>query len=162
MNETELQSLTDAFQQRIMEQIPLTRAMGFERIEYDGRDLAFELALEPNHNDKGTAFAGALSAAANLCGWGTVMLLLESDPRHRDTRYDAVIRDSRLEYMLPVTQDFRVQARLPDAAQVEAFLVRLQERGKARLDLRVEVVEQAKVCFQFSGSYVALKKKQWL
>ncbi len=151
----------DAFQHKILEQIPLTRAMGFERIDYDGRDLAFELSLEPNHNDKGTAFAGALSAAANLCGWGAITLLLEAVTQANSKPYDVVIRDSRLEYMLPVTQDFRVQARLPESDQVDAFVERLKERGKARLDLTVEVVERGKPCFRFSGSYVALEKKQW-
>lgn len=148
----------ERFRQRIFEQIPLTQHMGFERIDYDGRDLAFELSLGPNHNDKGTAFAGALSAAANLCGWGAISLLLEDETK----AYDVVIRDSRLEYMLPVTEDFRVQAHLPDPEQVDSFVQRLRERGKARIDLIVEVIEQDQQCFKFSGSYVALEKKQWL
>lgn len=161
MNDS-LQAQSDAFEQKILEQIPLTRAMGFERIDYDGRDLAFQLSLEPNHNDKGTAFAGALSAAANLCGWGAITLLLDGETLQSGRPYDVVIRDSRLEYMLPVTQDFRVQARLPEADQVDSFLMRLRQRGKARLDLVVEVVERGQACFKFSGSYVALEKKQWL
>ncbi|MEH6473852.1 MAG: YiiD C-terminal domain-containing protein [Halopseudomonas sp.] len=152
------QSRIDAFQHKMLEQIPLTRYMGLERVDYDGRDLAFELTLAENHNDKGTAFAGSLSAAANLCGWGAVTLLLEDEAK----AYDVVIRDSRLEYRLPVTQDFRVQARLPEAVLVDAFIQRLRDRGKARIDLSVEVVEQGKVCFSFSGSYVALEKKQWV
>jgi thioesterase domain-containing protein len=152
------QQQIDAFQQKILDQIPLTASMGFERIDYDGRDLAFQLSLKPNHNDKGTAFAGALSAAANLCGWGALTLLLDNE----DRSYDVVIRDSRLEYMLPVTQDFLVQARFAEPEQIDAFLIRLQERGKARCDLVVEVVERGKQCFKFSGSYVALEKKQWL
>ncbi|MEH6652318.1 MAG: YiiD C-terminal domain-containing protein [Motiliproteus sp.] len=156
------QARVEAFRQKIFDQIPLTRAMGFDKINYDGRDLAFELSLEPNHNDKGTAFAGALSAAANLCGWGAITLLLEAITEQSGIAYDVVIRDSRLEYMLPVTTDFVVQARLPDIATVDAFQARLQERGKARIDLLVEVVENGRSCFQFSGSYVALEKKQWV
>ena len=148
----------DQFQQFIHDQIPLTRHMGFERIDYDGRDLAFELSLQPNHNDKGTAFAGALSASANLCGWGAITLLLQTETES----YDVVIRDSRLEYMLPVTRDFRIQARMPQASEIEAFLERLRERGKGRCELMVEVVEDGNCCFRFSGTYVALKKKQWV
>lgn len=147
----------EQFQQFIHQQIPLTNHMGFEGIDYDGRDLAFELALESNHNDKGTAFAGALSAGANLCGWGAITLLLQSE----DQAYDVVIRDSRLEYLLPVTRDFRLQARMPDAEQLQSFVERLRERGKARCDLQVEVMEDGSCCFRFSGSYVALRKKEW-
>lgn len=153
-----LQARIDRFQDKIHSQIPLTRHMGFERIDFDGRDLCFHLSLEPNHNDKGTAFAGALSAAANLCGWGSIWLLLETEPEP----YDVVIRDSRLEYLLPVTQDFQVRARMPEQAQVELFLEKLRTKGKARLDLQVRVEEHGQCCFNFSGAYVALKKKQWL
>jgi thioesterase domain-containing protein len=145
-----------AFKQKIFEQIPLTQHMGFTQIRLDGHNLMFELSLAPNHNDKGTAFAGALSAAANLCGWGAITLLLEA----QEQVYDVVIRDSRLEYILPVTEDFRVQTQLPEPPQIEAFLERLRERGKARIDLRVELLEQGRLCFQFSGSYVALERKR--
>ena len=149
---------TENLRQYIHQQIPLTRAMGFEWIDYDGRNLAFELSLDPNRNDKGTAFAGALSASANLCGWGAVTLLLEDETQS----YDVVIRDSRLEYLLPVTRDFRVQALMPDEETVKDFLHRLRERGKARCDVEVVVQEQGRVCFRMSASYVALLKKQWL
>lgn len=147
-----------AFEQKIYEQIPLTQHMGFKRIEYDGRDLAFELSLASNHNDKGTAFAGALSAAANLCGWGAITLLLEEEVKV----YDVVIRDSRLEYFLPVREDFRLQTHLPELPQLDAFVQRLRERGKARIDLSVELLEQDQQCFKFSGSYVALERKDWM
>ncbi|RDE22835.1 hypothetical protein DV711_09720 [Motiliproteus coralliicola] len=147
----------EQFQQFIHQQIPLTNHMGFAGIDYDGRDLAFELALDANHNDKGTAFAGALSAGANLCGWGAITLLLQSEQQP----YDVVIRDSRLEYILPVTRDFRLQTRMPDSEQLQAFVERLRERGKARCDLEVEVIEAGNCCFRFSGSYVALRKKDW-
>jgi thioesterase domain-containing protein len=145
----------EVFEQKIYEQIPLTRHLGFTRIDYDGKDLAFELSLAPNHNDKGTAFAGALSAAANLCGWGAITLLLEKEVK----AYAVVIRDSRLEYFLPVTEDFRVQAQLPEQPQLDAFVARVRERGKARIDVNVEVLERGQRCFKFSGSYVALEKK---
>ncbi|MFT6915838.1 MAG: thioesterase domain-containing protein [Motiliproteus sp.] len=148
----------EAFEQKIFEQIPLTRHLGFTRIDYDGKDLAFELSLAPNHNDKGTAFAGALSAAANLCGWGAITLLLEEEEK----AYDVVIRDSRLEYLLPVTEDFRMRAQLPEQSQLDAFVERLRVRGKARIDLEVELLERGKLCFKLSGSYVALERKRAL
>ncbi len=152
------QARIEAFQRKFHQQIPLTAHMGFERICFEDRRLTFELSLAPNHNDKGTAFAGALSAAANLCGWGAITLLLEEELK----AYDVVIRDSRLEYFLPVTRDFKIQAHLPEPALVEAFRQRLRERGKARLDLIVDLFEQGQQCFKFSGSYVALEKQQWL
>ncbi len=178
------------FEARLREDIPLTNHLGFQRLEYDGASLAIHAALQPNHNDKGTAFAGSLSACANLCGWGLITLFLEDrlsqeqvsqaqvsqeqgspappaqQPQGKDRVYDVVIRDSRLEYLLPVTQDFCVRAvftgRDQDAADIGAFIEKLASRGKARMDVRVEVWEQDQLCLRFSGAYVALRKKQWL
>ncbi len=178
------------FEARLREEIPLTNHLGFQQLEYDGASLAIHAALQPNHNDKGTAFAGSLSACANLCGWGLITLFLEdrllqeqvlqeqvlqaqvspaplsTQPQGEDRAYDVVIRDSRLEYLLPVTRDFCVRAvfagRDQDAADISAFIEKLASRGKARMDVRVEVWEQDQLCLRFSGAYVALRKKQWL
>ena len=146
------------FETELRASIPLIEHLGFDRLHYDGRSLSVDARLAPNKNDKGTAFAGALSASANVTGWGLITLLLRDEPR----AYDVVIRDSRLEYLLPVTQDFTVTARLPDGPEVEQFQERLRSRGKARLDLVVEVHEDERCCFRLSGAYVALEKRQWV
>lgn len=146
------------FEDELRASIPLIEHLGFEQLHYDGRSLGVDARLAPNKNDKGTAFAGALSASANVTGWGLITLLLRDEPR----AYDVVIRDSRLEYLLPVTRDFTVTARLPAESEVERFLERLRSRAKARLDLVVEVHEADRCCFRLSGAYVALEKRQWV
>ncbi len=156
---TEPQALSiEAFKERLHQQIPLTQHMGFERLVYDGQSLAIHAALAPNVNDKGTGFAGALSATATLCGWSLITLSLEDEPRD----YDVVIRDSRLEYLRPVTADFAAVARLPDGATLEAFRQRLREKGKARLDLDVEIRDRGEVALRLQGAYVALERRAWV
>ena len=50
--------------------IPLTRAMGL-RVESLGEGgIRMNAPLEPNVNDKGTAFGGSLAAILTLAGWG--------------------------------------------------------------------------------------------
>ncbi len=155
---TDYSELLQSFEDKIRQEIPLIQHMGFRQLHYDRNSLCFDLALEPNHNDKGTAFAGSLSASGNLCGWGLITLLLagESQP------YDVVIRDSRVEYFLPVTRDFSVSAKFAEDADLDGFMTKLRDKGKARMDVVVQVMEGGELCFRLSGAYVALRKKQWL
>jgi len=146
------------FQQKLHEKIPLTQHMGFRQFNYDRESFSIEADLAPNHNDKGTAFAGSLSATANLCGWSLITLLLENQPQ----AYDVVIRDSRLEYFLPVTQNYTVTATFAESVDLDAFVEKLKQRGKARLDVVVSVEENQQLCFRLTGAYVALEKKDWL
>ena len=156
-------TVTDAvflreFQQKLREQIPLSQHMGFVQFNHDGESFSIEADLAPNHNDKGTAFAGSLSATANLCGWSLITLLLENLPQ----AYDVVIRDSRLEYFLPVTQNYTVTATFAESVVLDVFVEKLKQRGKARMDVVVSVEENQQLCFRLTGAYVALEKKDWL
>ena len=148
----------DKFRNRVLKDIPLTSHMGFKQFRYDQKSLSIDASLEPNHNDKGTAFAGSLSATGNLCGWGLITLLLED----LDDDYDVVIRDSRLEYFLPVTKDFTVRAEFASAGNIGPFIEKMKIKGKGRMDVVVNVEENGELCFRLTGAYVALKKKDWL
>jgi len=147
-----------AFTAALRRAIPLVEHLGFTQLRFDGQRFEIDALLASNRNDKGTAFAGSLSGSANLCGWSLITLLLEAEPQP----YDVVIRDARQEYFLPVTRDFTLATGLPDDAALGVFFDKLHQRGKARLDLVVEVWEQGQLCFRHSASYVALKRKQWV
>lgn len=150
--------LLSKFEAKLRQDIPLINHMGFQQLDYDRSTLSIQAALEPNHNDKGTAFAGSLSACSNLCGWGLITLLLDAE----DKDYDVVIRDSRLEYFLPVTQDFEVVAKFATDADLDTFVEKLKSKGKARMDVVVQVMEGGELCFRLSGAYVALERKKWV
>lgn len=147
-----------AFEASLRQSIPLVEHLGFDALRFDGQRFEIDALLQPNHNDKGTAFAGSLSGSANLCGWSLITLLLEQEPQP----YDVVIREGRQEYFLPVTRDFTLTTRLPEAEPLQLFLDKLRQRGKARLDLVVEIHEQGQLCFRHSAAYVALQRKQWV
>lgn len=163
MNRSQAEALLQAY---IHKHIPLTQHLGFERLQYDAGQLHIHCQLAPNRNDKGTAFAGSLSAAATLAGWGLVSLLLKttlSDPTtpqtSLDAGYDVVIRDSHNEYLKPVTQDFVVRAQLSaDSATRAKFIQQLQQRGKARIGAEVVVEQGGELCFRLTGRYVALAR----
>jgi thioesterase domain-containing protein len=142
------------FQRWLLGQIPLLSHMGLGRFVYDGRQLDIPAALAPNVNDKGTGFGGSQATLATLCGWSLLTLLL----REQGLDCDLVIADSHLDYLSPIDADFVARARLPEPPEVEAFLARLRARGRARLELHIDVCQDARVAMHMKGRYVALRR----
>ncbi len=135
-------------------QIPLINHMGFLPLQWDGQQLVMSARLEPNVNDKGTGFGGSLATVATLCGWSIITLHLREQGRNDDV----VIRDSHLEYFLPVTSDFSAITTLPDQEQLATFDAKMSEKGRARMDLVIEIHQDDKLAMKLTGSYVALEK----
>ncbi|MFY0677794.1 MAG: thioesterase domain-containing protein [Neptuniibacter sp.] len=137
-------------------QIPIITHMGFTPLEWDGSSLKMGARLEPNVNDKGTGFGGSLATVATLCGWSIVTLYLRDQGRDDDV----VIRDSHLEYFLPVTSDFTAETSLPDADQLSVFNSKMAEKGRARMDLVIEIEQAGKTALRLTGTYVAMEKRK--
>lgn len=135
-------------------QIPLGGAMGLsiERLDDDG--LVLDLPLAPNVNDKGTAFGGAMSSALILAGWSLPRLIL----RRQRRAADLVIGRCELRFLSPVDTGFKAVAAWPPQAQVDAFLERLDERGKAALAMSPEIRTAETVAASLSARYAALLK----
>jgi len=94
--------------------VPLFRAMR-AHVEYaDPNRLALTAPLEPNLNDKGTAFGGSMAAIAALTGWALTTLAL----REHGEIAEIVIVDSRLKFLRPVREAIVAECIPPDAAGV--------------------------------------------
>lgn len=133
--------------------IPLTREMGMQVIDWREQCLRLQLPLEPNVNHKSTMFGGSLYCAAVLVGWGWLHLRLRElgiDDGH------IVIQEGQISYPLPVTGVAVARCPAPDEKAWERFLTMYQRRGRARLTLETVVSnagsEEAAV--RFSGQYV--------
>lgn len=133
--------------------IPLTREMGMQVIDWREQCLRLQLPLAPNVNHKSTMFGGSLYCAAVLVGWGWLHLRL------RDLGIDdghIVIQEGQISYPLPVTGVAVARCPAPDEKAWERFLTMYQRRGRARLTLETVVSnagsEEAAV--RFSGQYV--------
>jgi len=146
------QSQARDLQDVLHHEIPLSRQIGLEVVDFDGATLSLRAPLAPNINHKATAFAGSLTAVATLTGWGLIWLML----REQGMRGVIVIQESASRYLSPVGGDFVTTCRIPPARQVERFLASLRQHGRARLPLTVEIragSEQVRVAF--TGRYVA-------
>lgn len=133
------------------EHIPLTRAMGVEVASYDGTALVMTAPLALNHNHLGTAFGGSLNAIATLAGY--VLLWLEL----RDRSAHIVIRESRIQFYRPVKGALRAICHAPDPAVLADFREGFGRKGKARLELHVEIFEGEELAVAFDGTFVAVR-----
>ena len=132
-------------------QIPLTRAMGAQVASYADGQLTVTAPLAKNHNHLGTAFGGSLAAVATLAGYALLRLEL------RDRTAHVVIRKSTMDFRRPVRGELRAICRAPDAAVLADFHSDFARIGKARLDLRVEIMHAGEIAVAFEGTFVAVR-----
>lgn len=133
--------------------IPLTREMGLEVIDWQAGVLRLQLPLAANVNHKSTMFGGSLYCAAVLAGWGWLHLRLRElgiDDGH------IVIQEGQIAYPLPVTGAAIARCEAPDSKTWERFVRLYQRRGRARLTLATTVSNAGsdEPAVTFSGQYV--------
>lgn len=133
------------------QQIPITHALGVHVEAYDGQQLTLTAPLSVNHNHLGTAFGGSLSAMATLAGYGLIWLELRERAAH------VVIRESSISYIRPVRGDIRAICRRPDEEILATFKAVFAQKGKARIQLEVAVVEEGLAAVEFRGTFVATR-----
>lgn len=148
--------LTGAFEQELLAQIPLARAMQLRVGAWDGDRLAIAAPLAPNINDKGCAFGGSLASLMTLAGWGLIVLKL----RVLGRTCDVYVQDSTIRYLAPVWSDFSAEATLADGESWAAFLAMLAERGRSRLrvNCRVALTDGGDAA-TFEARFVAIAAK---
>ena len=133
--------------------IPLTREMGLEVIDWQHHTLRLQLPLAANVNHKSTMFGGSLYCAAVLVGWGWLHMRLRElgiDDGH------IVIQEGQISYPLPVTQDATAICAAPDEKIWKRFVATYQRYGRARLALETWIVNEgsAERAVVFTGQYV--------
>ncbi|MGH8379854.1 YiiD C-terminal domain-containing protein [Pseudomonas sp.] len=133
--------------------IPLTREMGLQVLDWQQQQLRLQLPLAANVNHKSTMFGGSLYCAAVLVGWGWLHLRLREagiDDGH------IVIHEGQISYPLPVTGAALAVCQAPEEKVWERFVATYQRRGLARLNLhtRVSNVGSDEAAVLFSGQYV--------
>lgn len=136
---------------KVREAIPLTRHLSFEYRDFDGATLTVAAPLGPNHNDKGTFFAGSQAALVTLAGWSLTTLLADA----AGLPSDVVAVESELRYTRPLNGDLRLRAHADDE-QRQRFRERLERRGRAALTVTVIGLDpDGETVCEFRGVYLA-------
>ncbi|MBI1894819.1 MAG: YiiD C-terminal domain-containing protein [Candidatus Rokubacteria bacterium] len=141
-----------ALRAKLRTEMPVTQRLGIRVVGRRDGQVVLSAPLAANTNHEGTAFAGSLNAVATLAGWATVWLLL----RDHGLQAHAVIQDSTVRYLRPVTGDFEALARPLDAAAVARLLEAIRRRGRGRIEIEVVVSDARGAAVAFQGRYVAL------
>lgn len=131
------------------EQIPLTRAMGVRVMANDQNGFTLEAPVALNSNHLRTAFGGSINAVATLAAYGLLWLELRKPGVH------VVVAESSIRFLRPVRETIRAVCARPGPDEWRAFRADFESAGKARLQLRVKVVEAEQTAAEFEGTFVA-------
>jgi len=145
--------LAAQFEQQLLADIPLTRAMQLRVAHWSEDRLRLSAPLAPNINDKGCAFGGSLTSLMTLVGWGLIVLRLRALGRS----CDIYVQDSMVRYMAPVWSDFVAEAQLAEGESWDVFLATLEQRGRARLRVLCRVpLEDGSAAATLEARFVAI------
>jgi thioesterase domain-containing protein len=131
------------------EQIPITRAMGLRVVASERNEFIIEAPVALNSNHLRTAFGGSINAIATLAAYGFLWMELNDAAAH------VVVAESSIRFLRPVRETIRAVCRRPAADEVAAFQAQFAAKGKARIELRVSVVEAEEIAAEFQGRFVA-------
>lgn len=145
------ESLLEKLQQTLNREMPITIPMGLKARSWDNLRLSMSMPLEANRNHQYSAFAGSLNALCTATGWGTVLLLLET----QGMTGNIVIRRSQIRYHRPVRTPLFIASSLPISGQSLEYFYELQRfKGRSKIDLSVEIADDEGPYVTFNGSYV--------
>jgi thioesterase domain-containing protein len=133
------------------EQIPITRAMGVRVVRHDENGFVVEAPVAVNSNHLRTAFGGSINAVATLAAYGLLWLELN------DASVHVVVAESSIRFLRPVRETIRAICLRPAADELAAFRKEFAGKGKARITLRVQMMEADETAAQFEGVFVARK-----
>lgn len=131
------------------EEIPITRAMGVRVVANDESGFVIEAPVAFNSNHLRTAFGGSINAVATLAAYGFLWLELN------DASVHVVVAESSIRFLRPVRETIRAVCLRPAAEELAAFRSQFKAKGKARITLRVNVIEGGETAAEFEGSFVA-------
>jgi thioesterase domain-containing protein len=131
------------------EQIPITREMGVRVIANDENGFVIEAPVALNSNHLRTAFGGSINAVATLAAYGFLWLELN------DASVHVVVAESSIRFLRPVRETIRAICRRHAAGELAEFRSQFAAKRKARIALRVNVVEEDETAAEFEGVFVA-------
>ena len=136
-------------EQYFHEQIPITRAMGVRVVAHGENQFVVEAPVALNSNHLGTAFGGSINAVATLAAYGLVWLEL------RESAVQVIVAESSIQFLRPVREIIRAICLRPSWDEWATFQTGFAEKGKARVTLRVRVMETGQTAAEFEGVFVA-------
>ncbi|MCY6372573.1 YiiD C-terminal domain-containing protein [Clostridium ganghwense] len=143
------------FQQFLHNQIPLTKAMDFNVLEFTPSKVRISAKLEPNINHMSTAFGGSINCLLTICGWAMTYIHI----KEIDVNTHIVLQKSSINYLAPISNDFVAECVLSDKDQenIKNFSRTYSKHKKSKLKLNISCYDEQTLAAKFQGLYVAYK-----
>lgn len=142
--------LKQQLQATLLNEIPLTQAMGIEVKIVTKNSITLVAPLGNNINHKCTAFGGSLYSVAVLSGWGLLFTQLSL----LNIQAHIVIQESDIKYIHPVTTAIEATCCIESRSQFKKFIAMYQKKGIARITLNAVVKGDDEAAVIFQGKYV--------
>jgi len=143
--------LVDKLQEKLHNEIPLTKVMGINIEKYDEKELITTAPLNININDKGTAFGGSLSTMTIISSWSLCWLI--SQELGFDSKNIVVIKNEN-KYSKPVTRDIICHTLKPSESEIALLKKKLETKKSASIKITSQIIEDDETCVEFTGFYV--------
>jgi thioesterase domain-containing protein len=134
--------------------IPLVAQMQVKVAALNDSGLLLTAPLAPNINHERTAFGGSLVSLMTLACWGYLWVLLDEG-----RGLHIVVRDAHVEYLKPVTGLLEARCAPADAEPLDRFRDTLARRGKARIELKAEMLQDVAVAARYTGSFAVIREQ---
>lgn len=148
-----MEDISHKLTQFLERHVPLTQYMGMAVEHYDGHRLTLSAPLEPNINDKQTAFGGSLFNLAVMACWGMVYLKTQE----AGIVCNQVVMQSNINFFAPVTGKLCATCECPSEQEISEFIQRFHSTGRSKISLSAEVKCGDVRAVKFEGQYAILK-----
>ena len=138
-------------QNKLHNEIPLTKMMGIKVQEYNEKELITTAPLNININDKGTAFGGSLATITIISSWSLCWLVSQELGFQSD---NIVIIKNEHSYRKPVTKDIICVTKKPSLQKIEILKNKLLTKKSASIKIKSQIIEDDETCVDFIGYYV--------
>jgi thioesterase domain-containing protein len=120
-----------------------------------GGQIRIEAPVPPaNINIHGTAFAGSIYSISTLAAWGLTYHSLQI----AGIKADIVLAEGNIQYRRPILDEIIAETGFSEQ-ELQRFISRLQETGKASLTAVVEISDRTAVRATNTLKLVALKTR---
>lgn len=139
-----------ALQDKLHAEIPMSKYMQVKVVHADQNQIELECDLAPNHNHVGTAFGGSLATIMVLAAYCQLFEII-NETGH------VLLKSSTMNFVAPVQEKLRAVCKAPDAEQVRKFQEAYAKKGKARLELKSQVVlADGRIACEMTGEFVGV------
>ena len=143
--------MINKLQNKLHNEIPLTKIMNIEIKNYDKNHLITNAPLVININDKGTAFGGSLATMTIISAWSLCWLITEELGLQSN---NIVVIKNEHSYKKPVTKDIICVTTKPSIEEIEILKNKLLTKKSASIKIKSQIIEDGEICVDFIGYYV--------